>query len=251
MANDKKFDFDNVERISDTELKWAIGTTAVLILSYVGWIGLGGFISIALTLFIWWSFGRYFKAVGDEKTAKWMKRIMIVIAFYGVSSFLFKILFDFGVLVSLSSGSLIFTFFIILFAGIIVSSVIVLIGCIRILRVNKHHSFSLKRIAIAAAFAVPLLITVGSIGSITFIGQIGKFVHEHGRPDDSPLMTWDDGYVSLTAGSVGAAEELLGGLFSFILSPIIFLYKVIVVSPYIFLLMLFYRMYKRNSLKAV
>jgi len=251
MTITKKFDFENIERVPDNELKWAIGATAALIVSYMGWIGLGGLLSIALTLFTWWAFRRYFKAVGDEKTAKWVKRIMIVIAFYGASSFIFKILFDFGFLVSLSSGSLIFTLFVILFVGIIVSSVFVFLGCIRILRTNKHHSFALKRIAVTAAFAVPLLITVGSIRSITFIGQIGKFVHGYSQPDDSPLTTTDGEYVfSLSAGSNEAVEGLFGGIASFILSPIIFIYKVIIVSPYVFLLMLFYRMYKRNALKT-
>ena len=250
MATNKKFDFESIERVPDNQLKWAIGTTAALVLSYMGWIGLGGFISMVLTLFIWWSFGRYFEAVGDEKTAKWVKRIMIVLAFYGASSFLFTILFDFGVLVSLSSGSLIFTLFIILFVGVIASSVVVFLGCIRMLRANKHHSFALKRIAVAAAFAVPLLIIVGSVKSITFIGQIGEFIYEYGRPDDSPPMTLDgDYFFSLSTGSVGAAESMLGDIASFVLSPIIFIYKVIIVSPYVFLLMLFYRMYKRNALK--
>ena len=247
----QKFGITNSADIPSKSLKWAMGATAVLILSFWGWLSLGTTINTLLAIFVWWSFRQYLLHVGDRATAKWISIIMGVIAIYGVSTFLFKSLFSLDFIIQSAGGGILLVLFKGLFFILLASSLVILAGCIRVIAINKHHSFPLKRIAVSTAIALPLFIIVGSLGTLTFIGQIGDLMYS--TIPEKTLYT-DGVNVFHLFGDIGGGgdimKDILGdvsGVFSFIFAPIIFFYKLIIVSPYLFLLHHFYRLDKAGA----
>lgn len=247
-ASTPRFGFAQSAEINSTRLKWAMGATAILILSFWGWLNPGNVINTLLLIFVWWSFRNYFVQVGDASTAKWSTIIMTIFAVYGISKFLFEIIFDLEFLLQVRNGGLIISLFKGLFIILALSSLAIAVVCLKLLFTNRHHTFPLKRIALSSLFSLPLFLLVGSLGTLTFIGQVGDLMYE--AIPEKTLYT-DGVEVFHLWGDVGGGGDIMrsilgdvGGLFSFILSPFIFFYKVIIVLPYVFILHHFYWMDK-------
>lgn len=251
----KKYDFYNVEQISGIEFKWSMGATAVVILNLWGWLNVGPAIFTIISLFSWWSFRRYFTRVGDKVTGNLIFLIMLVIGLYGFTITTLRSIFSLEFFIQLASSEAIMFLFKGVFIAIAILSIAVFIGCTRILAVNRHHSFPLKRIAISTAISIPIFIIIGVIGSLTFISQFGGLLYD--SIPERTLYTDGNEYFYLP-GDIGEGGDMIKSIFgdlfsvfSFILSPFVFIYKVIIVLPYLFLFFHFYKMDKRNSRKEV
>lgn len=243
-----KYTYSNALKPTTSTLRIAMAASLVLSISLWGWIPLGTAINTFLSVFTWWSFRNYFTSVGDINTARWLNTILIVLGAYGITTLLFSMLFDLGVLLQLSNGSFILTLFKGLFAILAVSSIAIIVVAVKLISINRHHSFPLKRIAFAALLSLPVYLLVGSLGTLTFIGQIGEVL---ASLTPGPTLYTDGNEVFTLFGDIGHGTEMfksilgdIGDLFAFILSPFVFMYKVLIVLPYLFISYHFYRMEK-------
>jgi len=259
----KKYSFDNIELLSGIEFKWAMAATALLILLNWGIIeaegSLLGELSITLlAVFSWWAFRQYFVKVGDKKTALLLLVIIITLALAGFANVIFSIVFDLEFLMNIGSPHYLLDFFWLMAWFIITSSVIIFIGCFRMIWVNRQHSFPLKRIAIAAALGIPLYLLVNALSTISFIGQAATILNDIDNAMNQPNVYTDgvnqyqDFFEVSAAQDRQLAKEVLGdifGIFSFLLAPFIYAYKLLIVVPYIFLFFHFYKADKANERK--
>jgi hypothetical protein len=219
----KKYDYHNIEEISEIEFKYAMIATAILILLHFGFIGesLGNFLWIitttGLATYVWYAFRLYFVKVNDHQTAKWILAIMAVIVLHGLVNLLFYLttsMFD-----NLPTNNFALTIFEYLFYLVLLSLVVFIAVCIKIIAVNKHHSFGLKRIALSALFCIPIYFLISSIGNIHFIWEareVMDIVFERGQ----------GGYLDPQFGI-----DMFSGVFSFFNT----IWTIFIMIPYFFL----------------
>lgn len=239
-----------VEHFRKNELNWAMVFTGLTILGLWGWVGFGPLALTSISILSWWSFRKYFVSVGDNVTGNVLLLIILILGIYGISISSLSSIFSLGSIIQQGDIYNLTRLFKAVFIVIALLSLLVFVGCIRILFSNKNHSFPLKRIALATAVSIPLFIIFGVIGSFTFISQFGGILY-----DSIPEKTvYTDGQEMFhLSGDIGEGGDVIrgifgdiSGIFSFIIYPFIFAYKIIIVSPYVFLFLHFYKMKKRG-----
>lgn len=261
----RKYSFDNIERLSGIEFKWAMAASALLVLLSWGFIEAEGspFGELTITflaVFSWWAFRQYFVNVGDKKTALLLLVIILTLALAGFANVVFSIVFDLDFLLSIGSPHYLLDFFRFMAWLIIISSAIIFIGCFRIIWINRQHSFPLKRIAISAALCVPLYLLVNAVSTISFIGQaVTKLNEIDNAMNQANVYTngqdLHQGFFEVSmAQDRQMAKQMLGdifGIFSFLFTPFIYAYKFLIAIPYIFLFFHFYKADKTNKKKRI
>ncbi|MEM1121986.1 MAG: hypothetical protein AAGJ18_16155 [Bacteroidota bacterium] len=261
----KKYSFDNVEQLSGVEFKYAMAATSLLILMIWGIISaegspFGEFSLTILSVFSWWAFRQYFVKVGDKRTALVLLVLILTLALAGLANIAFSVVFDLNFMINVGSPHSILDFFKFMAWLLIFAGVVVFIGCFRIIWVNRQHSFPLKRIAISAAIGIPLYLLINALSTISFIGQAATILNDiDNAMHEAPVYTdgvdlYQDFWEVSRANDRKAVKDMIGGIFgifSFLLSPFVFAYKLLIVAPYIFLLFHFYKADKANERKEV
>ncbi len=232
---EKKYDYSKVESISGIEFKYAMIATAALILLHFGFIGetLGNFLWIlsttSLAMFIWYSFRLYFVKVGDIKTSKWLLAVIVIIAMHGVINILFYTstsMYD-----NLPTNTFILSVFEYLFYLVLISLILFVAVCVKIIAVNGQHSFGLKRIGLSALFCIPIYFLVSSISNISFIWEAKQLA-------DIAFGVGGGGYLDPQIGI-----DLFSGVFSFLNT----IWTIFIMIPYFFLFFHFFKADKANT----
>ena len=228
--SEKKYDYANVEQISGLEYKYSMTAAAALIAIHLGFLGIGGgttwiVLTTALSLYVWWSFRQYFVKVEDKATAKWLLVIIFTITLFGLSNLIFystTSMFE-----ELPTNTFVYGLFNFLFYFVMASLIAFIAVCIKIISVNRNHSFPLKRIAISAALFIPLYMLVTSFSNIQFIWQAKEVM---------------DVVMADPTGGMLTAPDMFSGLFS----SVKFLWNLLIMIPYFFLFFHFYKADQAN-----
>ena len=247
---EKKYDYANVENIAEVEYQYSMLAVAAYIGIHLGFIDIGGgslwtLITSALAIFIWWSFRAYFVQVNDINTAKWLTAIIGMYALFGGASLLMLLttnLFDY-----IATGKTIYYILTILQVILGLSILAFIAVCFKILFINKHHAFPLKRIALSALLFIPLYMSFTLISNIQFVGQIGDIVTS--STVHSPYLEDYDGNVyenTFYTDEVAARKMVLKPI-SAIFSGVSFLWNLIMMIPYYFLFFHFYKADRANT----
>lgn len=176
---EKKYDYTNVEHLAGVEYKHSMLAVAAYIAIHLGFLDIGGgnlwtLVNSTLAIFIWWSFRAYFVQVKDTVTAKWLQAIIEMYALFGGASILMSLttnLFDYIV-----AGRTIYYILAIIQVILGLSILAFIMVCFKILFVNKHHVFPLKRIGLSALLFIPLYMLFTLMSNIQFVGQLGDIV---------------------------------------------------------------------------
>ena len=230
---ERKYDYANVERLAGVEYKYSMAAVAAYIAIHLGFIDIGGgslwiLATAGLAIFIWWSFRAYFVQVNDTKTANWLLAIIGMYALFGMASLL--LVATTNVMEWIRTGKTIFYLLNVLMVILGLSVVAFMAVCIKVISINKHHSFPLKRIAISSLIFIPIYMTFFLIYNVQFIGEMGNLIWDTSL--DSSKITYD---------------ILFGDLISGVISFVTFIGNLILMIPYYFLLFFFYKADQENS----
>lgn len=229
--NNRKYDYSQVEQISGLEYKYSLIAIGLLVGLQFNIIPISDgsaaiILKTGLSLFVWWSFRQYFVKVNDMSTAKWLLIIISIFILYGIANLAFywsTNLFENNMkneaLIPLFKG---------LFYLVMFSLIAFILVCFKILTTNKNHSFPLQGIALSSAIFIPLFILFSSISNFQYIWQLKNIV---------------DGAMSDPTGGMLTPPDFIMGIFS----SIKFFWNILVMLPYYFLFMHFYRADKYNS----
>ena len=248
---EKKYDYSKIERIADVEYKYSMIAVAAYIAIHLGFFDIESptlwiLATTGLSIFIWWSFRAYFVQVNDTSTAKWLRAIIGMYALFGVASLL--MLLTTNLLDYLVTGKSIYYILYILQFILGLSILAFIAVCFKILFINKHHTFPLKRIALSALIFIPLYMLVTLMSNIQFIGQMGDIITS--TTLHNPYLERGDGhylYKNYLYGDELAARDFIMTPISGIFSGVSFLWNVIMMIPYYFLFSHFYKADRANE----
>jgi hypothetical protein len=172
-----KYDYSQVEDIAGVDYRKAMYATGAYIginlffkeQAVLGFFGI--LISTTLVVFVWFYFKKYFDAMKDYSTAKWIQWVMGAHILFGVVnlfSYIFTSIFS---VPGRSEGELVQGVGFMIF-GIIASMLIVFISGFKLIGANKKNPFPLKRIALSTMFLVPLYMTVSLFENMPFLKEL-------------------------------------------------------------------------------
>ena len=228
-----KYDYHHVEDTAGVEFKTAmIVTAAFLLFSFFGFeiissVPVFTVVSTVLGAGVWWYFRRYFRAVGDRHTATMVFWIMLTMVVTGVGALFFGMFSSFESatgsvqanlgFAGIGSGLMLFV------DAILILCIVVFVSGIRIILVNRHHRFPLKRIAVSAMVCVPLYILFLLFTNFTMLREGLDFFQS---------------YEDTNAYAAGTEAAIGSGVRYFLMFALL---------PYYFLLHHFYRADRANA----
>ena len=154
----KKYNYYDLELTKEVNYEFALYACLYFIMRSFGILdffdGMLGFIvDMSLIIYVWWTFQQYFVQVGDINTAKWFYVAAGALVFHFGVNFIFKLAIMTGFLTSSAFVANCFAFL----QGLTVLGLIFfMLSCLKLIFVSHHHSFGLKRIALASFLLVPL-----------------------------------------------------------------------------------------------
>jgi len=254
--NTKKYDYSKVEQTAGIEYKFSMLAVGVYIALHLGYLNIQDpfywiISTTGLAIFIWWSFRAYFVQVNDTQTAKWLMAIIGMYALFGgISLFLLLStnLFDYDYIPTLDT-ILHLTNIIKIVLGIAI--ITFMLVCIKIVLANRHHVFSLKRIAISALIFIPIYMVFNLVYNVQFLGQMADLISAI-PSGQSPYFEGSDGYAykNFMYDDQMMAQEMILGPLSSIFSGIGFLWNLLIMIPYYFLFFHFYKADRANTYLA-
>lgn len=174
-------DYSQIEDIAGVDYKKAMILTAVYIALHLftkdyfpyfstTWILVTSILSVS----IWIYFKKYFDAMNDKATGKWLQGLIIGLVLYGLINLFTSFAFSFQNIQDyheITKESFLKIFQTTFYLSCIPVLMIFIAG-IRIINVNKTHPFPLKRIAFSSMFIIPIYMLVSLIENMPMTNQI-------------------------------------------------------------------------------
>ncbi len=180
------YDYSEVEDIAGVDYKKAMILTGIYIaLHLFAKSTFGSFspiwilLTTGLSVAIWIYFKKYFDAMNDQATGKWLQAVIGGIVLYGLINLFASFAFSFENLRDLSKVD------IKLIEGLanttfqlsLIPILIIFAAGIKIISVNFKHPFPLKRIAVSAMLMIPIYMLLSIVENLPILEELFLFVN--------------------------------------------------------------------------
>lgn len=237
VSPNTKYDYRYTKDIVEVDYKKASWLTAIYIFLHLYakdyfwnyptvWI----IATTGLSAVIWLCFKKYFDALNDKETGKWIRWVIGGYILFGIINFCSSVVFSWEILKNISRET-IEQMFSIVFKLILSPILIIFIVGLKIISINFKHPFPLKRIAISSMIFIPIYMFFTLLEHMPIINQTLHNINNLLLPVKFFLSIFFD--VDVNSNTVGYFK-------------ISFTDNLIFMIPYYFLLHHFYKVDKGN-----